>query len=162
LTAAWDTTLVSRLYPGGELERFLLERTHAGEPVGVTSPTVMEVVRGIQATALSKPRFAPALTWFIRLVFSDLVEILSLDRPAAILAGRLRAMHPAPPTGARRRGVKPEQRAAWVLDIQIAACAWTHGRQLATENRHDFETLRDLIAQLHPDVQPLVVSPPPI
>ncbi len=71
-------------------------------------------------------------------------------------------MQPAPPTGARRRGTKPEQRAGWVLDIQIAACAWTHGRQIATENRHDFEILRDLITKLYPDTPPLDVTPPPL
>lgn len=122
----------------------------------------MEVVRGLQATATDKPGIALALTWFIRLVASDLVEVLSLDRPAAIVAGRLRAMRPTPPTGTRRKGVKPEQRAGWVLDIQIAACAWTHGRQIVTENRHDFEALRDLIAKLYPDTPPLIVTPPPL
>jgi predicted nucleic acid-binding protein len=162
LTLAWDTTLVSRIYPGGALERHLLDRASADEPVAVTAPTVMEVVRGLQATAADKPVIALALTWFVRLVASDLVEVLSLDRPAAIVAGRLRAVQPTPPTGARRKGVKPEQRAGWVLDIQIAACAWTHGRQLATENRHDFEVLRDLIAKLYPGASPHVVAPPPL
>ncbi len=156
---AWDTTLVSRLYPGGTLERHMLECAHAGEPVAITAPTVMEVVQGIQATAARKPHIAPALAWFVRLVASDLVEILALDRPAAIVAGRLRATHPTPPTGTRRKGVKPEQRAGWVLDIQIAACVWTHGREIATENLRDFEVLRDLIAQIYPDTLPLVVTP---
>jgi predicted nucleic acid-binding protein len=140
----------------------MLECAHAGEPVAVTAPTVMEVVRGIQATAAGKPRIAAALAWFVGLVASDLVEILSLDRPSAIVAGRLRATQSTPPTGARRKGVKPEQRAVWVLDIQIAACAWTHGRELATENLHDFEVLRELIAKLYPDTPPLVVIPPPL
>jgi predicted nucleic acid-binding protein len=163
VTAAWDTTLVSRLYPGGALERALLERAHEGAPVAVTAPTVMEVVRGIQASAAENPRPigdqpAPGLQWFIGLLTSDLVEILPLDRPAAIVAGRLRARHPIPPTGARRKGVKPEQRAGWVLDIQIAACAWTHGHEIATENLHDFQTLRDLIAALYPNTSPLVVT----
>jgi predicted nucleic acid-binding protein len=162
LTLTWDTTLVSRIYPGGPLERHLLERANADEPISITAPTVMEVVRGLQATAASKPGIALALTWFVRLVASDLVEILSFDRPAAIVAGRVRAMQPTPPTGARRKGVKPEQRAAWVLDIQIAACAWTHGRQIATENRDDFAALRDLIAELYPDTPPLAVTPSPV
>jgi predicted nucleic acid-binding protein len=162
LTLAWDTTLVSRIYPGGALERHLLDLARADEPVAVTAPTVMEVVRGLQATGADKPRVASVLSWFVGLVASDLVEILTLDLPAAIVAGRLRAMHPTPPTGARRKGVKPEQRAGWVLDIQIAACAWTHGRHIATENHHDFETLRDLIAKLYPDSSPLVVSPSPL
>jgi predicted nucleic acid-binding protein len=153
---------VSRIYPGGPLERHLLDRANANEPVAITAPTVMEVVRGLHATAVSRPRIAPALTWFIGLVTSDLVEIISLDRPAAILAGRLRATQPTPPTGARRKGTKPEQRTAWVLDIQIAACAWTHGRRIATENRRDFEILRDLISKLYPDSPPLAVTQPPL
>jgi predicted nucleic acid-binding protein len=122
----------------------------------------MEVVRGLQAKAADKPTIALALTWFVGLIASDLVEILSLDRPAAIVAGRLRARQPTPPTGTRRKGVKPEQRAGWILDIQIAACAWTHGRQIATENRHDFEILRDLIAKLYPDASPLAVTLSPL
>ena len=166
MTRAWDTTVVSRIYPGGTLERHILDCAHADEPISITAPTVMEVVRGIQGKPPITPRLlddrlAPALAWFIRLFASDLVEILSLDRTAAIVAGQLRAMHPMPPTGARRKGVKPEQRAGWVLDIQIAACAWTHGHEIATENRRDFEALRDLIAQLYPDTSPLLVTPPP-
>jgi predicted nucleic acid-binding protein len=161
LTLVWDTTLVSRIYPGGPLERHLLDRASADEPVAITAPTVMEVVRGLQATA-GKPGIALALTWFVGLVASDLVEVLSLDRPAAIVAGRLRAVQPIPPTGSRRKGVKPEQRAGWVLDIQIAACAWSHGRQIATDNRHDFEALRDMIAKLYPGTSSLVVTPSPL
>ena len=145
----------------------MLECAHAGQPVAIAAPTVMEVVRGVQAIAAREPRpigdrLAPALAWLVRLVASDLVEILSLDRPSAILAGRLRATHPIPPTGVPRKGVKPEQRAGWVLDIQIAACAWTHGRDIATENRHDFEVLRGLIAQLYPNTTRLGVTPSPL
>jgi predicted nucleic acid-binding protein len=167
VTAAWDTTLVSRLYPGGTLERALLEHAYEGAPVAVTAPTVMEVVRGLQATAAENPRpirdrLARGLQWFIELATSDLVEILPFDRPASIVAGRLRGLHPIPPTGARRKGVKPEQRAGWVLDIQIATCAWTHGREIATENLGDFETLRDLITVLYPDASPLVITAPTI
>jgi predicted nucleic acid-binding protein len=162
LTLAWDTTLVSRIYPGAPLERHLLDQASAGEPVAITAPTVMEVVRGLQAGAVDKPGMALALRWFVGLVASGLVDVLSLDRTAAILAGRLRAMQRTPPTGTRRKGVKPEQRAGWVLDIQIAACAWVNGRQIATENRHDFEVLSDLIAKLYPDGSPLLVTPSPL
>jgi predicted nucleic acid-binding protein len=153
LTTAWDTTLVSRIYPDGPLERHLLERASEEAPIAVSAPTVMETVRGLYAT----PNMTAALRWFTTLMTSGLVEILALDRAAAILAGHLRALQPMPPTGARRKGTKPEQRAAWVLDIQIASCAWTHGRQIATENRHDFQTLSELIASLYPDAPPLAV-----
>jgi predicted nucleic acid-binding protein len=162
LTAVWDTTLVSRIYPGSSVELHLLDRASTGEPVTVTAPTVMEVVRGLQATVVDKPAMAAALTWFVGFVASGLVSVLPLDRPAAILAGRLRAMRPTPPTGARRKGVKPEQRVGWVFDIQIAACAWTHGYPIATENRSDFEALRDLISKLYPHTSPLVVTHSPI
>jgi predicted nucleic acid-binding protein len=37
-----------------------------------------------------------------------------------------------------------------VLDIQIAACVWTHGHEVATENCADFEALSRLIARLIP------------
>lgn len=162
MTIAWDTTLVSRIYPGGPLERHLLDRAGQDEPIAITAPTVMETVRGLQATATSKPKMAAALRWFTTVVASDLVEILALDRSAAILAGRLRALRPTPPTaGTRRKGTKPEQRAGWVLDIQIASCAWAHGRQIATENRHDFQALSELIATLYPDVPPLAVTGSP-
>jgi predicted nucleic acid-binding protein len=157
---AWDTTLVSRLHPGGASERRLLEHVAAGDPVAVTAPTAMEVATGIQAAGASDPRFRLMLSWFTRLLYSDLVEVLPLDRAAAIVAGRLRALHPTPPTGPRRKGTKPERRAGWALDIQIAACAWTHGYEIATENARDFEALRDLIAELYPEASPLVISTP--
>jgi predicted nucleic acid-binding protein len=137
-----------------------LGRSH--NRVSITAPTVSGVVRGLGATAASKPGIAPALSWFVGLVASDLLEVLSFDRPAAIVAGRLRAIQPTPPTGARRKGVMPEQRAAWVLDMQIAACAWTHGRQIATENRRYFEALSDIIARLYPDSPPLAVTHSPV
>jgi predicted nucleic acid-binding protein len=158
---AWDTTLVSRLYPGGPLEHSLLEHLDRDEPIAVAAPTAMEVVTGVQAAAGSDTRLTPVLTWLTQVLASGLVEVLALDRSAAILAGRLRALHPAPPTGARRKGAKPEHRAGWVLDIQIAACAWTHGRELVTENTRDFAVLRELIAGLYPNASPLTIAEPP-
>lgn len=140
----------------------MLDQASTGEPVAITAPTVMEVVRGLQAGAADRSGMAAALTWFVGLVASGLMDVLSLDRTAAILAGRLRAMQPTPPTGPRRMGVKPEQRVGWVFDIQIAACAWTRGHPIATENLRDFEALRDLIAKLYPDSPPLLVTPSPL
>lgn len=157
---AWDTTLVSRLYPGGPVERLLLEHARRDDVVGITAPTVMEVVRGLELTAVRRPSIARALAWFTRVVGSDLVEILPLDHWSAIVAGRVRALQPIPPTGTRRKGTKPEQRAGWILDIQIAACAWTHGRELTTENQGDFHTLSELVAQLYPGAPPLEVTQP--
>lgn len=158
----WDTTLVSRLHPGAPTERLLLERARDDGTIAIAAPTVMEVMRGLELTAARRPSMASALAWFTRLAASDLVEILPLDRWSAIVAGRMRALQPTPPTGARRKHSKPEQRAGWILDIQIAACAWAHGRSLATENQRDFQALRELVARLYPDASPLEVLHPPL
>lgn len=158
MSETWDTTLLSRVHPGGELEQELLLRAREDDHIAVTAPTLMEITRGLDARAQQDPRMAQALAWFVRLAASGLFETLPLDRPAAILAGRLRALRPLPPTGSRRRdGTKPDQRAGWVLDIQIAACAWVNGRAVVTENTRDFEALRDAISELHPSYSPLVV-----
>lgn len=157
----WDTTRISRVHPGSALEQALLERARDDDPIAVTAPTIMEVTRGLQTGAAREPRFANALAWFVTLTASGLFETLPLDRASAILAGRLRALRPVPPTvTGRRAGTKPDQRAGWVLDIQIAACAWTHGRDVVTDNVRDFEALRELISQLHPAQSPLVVRAP--
>jgi predicted nucleic acid-binding protein len=129
--------------------------------VTLTAPTVLEVTHGLARAADRSPTMHAALRWFTRLVGSDLVTTLALDAAAALVAGRLRAAHPTPPTGARRAGTRPDQRAGWVLDLQIAACAWTHGHALATDNRRDFDVIAGLIAGLYPRVASLTVAEPP-
>jgi predicted nucleic acid-binding protein len=121
----------------------------------------MEATRGYQARATTNQRAAATLGWLTELTSTGLLEVLPFDRAAATVAGRIRALHPVAPSGVRRKGAKPEQRAGWVMDIQIAACTWTHGRDLATENRRDFERLRDLIAEIYPESPPLVLADPP-
>jgi predicted nucleic acid-binding protein len=70
-------------------------------------------------------------------------------------------MQPTPPTGLRRAGTKPEQRAGWLLDLQIAACAWAHGHAVATDNRRDFDAISDLLGALYPTVPALDVIDAP-
>lgn len=162
MTVAWDTTIASRLYADAGLEQHALARASAGDPIALAAPTVMEVLRGLHARAAdSDGRSARTIRWFKGLLSSDLLDVLPFDRHAAALAGHLRALHPLPPTGASRRATKPDQRASWVLDIQIAACAWTHGREIVTDNVRDFEQLRDLIAELYPGASPLAVTAAP-
>ena len=55
----------------------------------------------------------------------------------------------------------PEQRAGWVLDLEIGACAWVHGRALATNNVRDFSAISDLTAALFPTVPALEVIAAP-
>lgn len=161
MSVVWDTTRLSRVHPGSALERELWAHARDDDHVAVTAPTIMEVTRGLAARAASEElRWQQALRWFGSLTSSGLVAVLPLDRHAATLAGRLRALRPLPPATARRRaGTRPEQRAGWVLDIQIAACAWRHGAPVVTENVRDFEALRDAIAALLPGQSPLVVRP---
>lgn len=151
----WDTTLVARLQPGSATEQELVRLAQAGTPVAIAEPTVMEIVQGLQAAAATRPAMAPVLEWFVGVVCSELLEVLPLDGEAAVVAGRLRALHPdrAAAGGKGSRG-----RAGWRLDTQIAACAWVHGHALATENTGDFLLLRDRIAALYPGASPLVVT----
>ncbi|MCW3041380.1 MAG: hypothetical protein JWM31_3285 [Solirubrobacterales bacterium] len=153
----WDTTLVARLSPGGALEDELVRQAAAGAPVAIAEPTVMEIVQGLQAgVAAGRPGLQGALSWFVGLICGEHVEVLPLDREAAIVAGRLRALHPAaPPEAGHARG---RTRAGWRLDEQIAACAWVHGRTLATDNPRDFQLLAGLIAGLYPHASPLAVT----
>jgi predicted nucleic acid-binding protein len=146
------------LYPGNVWEQHLLERAAAGDPIALTAPGVMEIAYGLARTPATR---SGALAWFTRLAVSSLVTVLPLDAAAGVLAGRLRAAQPTPPTGVRRTGTKPGQRAGWVLDLQIAACAWAHGRRLATHNRRDFDVIAALIKAMYPAVPALDVVDPP-
>lgn len=92
--------------------------------------------------------------------------LFGLASEAALLAGRLRAMLPIPPTGptsrsARERGTKPERRVAWIADIQIAATAWLAGEAVCTADQGHFEALGEAIAKLFPGERKLQVLPPP-
>ncbi len=49
-----------------------------------------------------------------------------------------------------------------MLDILIAATAWSVGYGITTRYRSDFEELRNLIEELHPGVAPLAVMDPPV
>jgi predicted nucleic acid-binding protein len=148
--------------PGNDHELRLLERAGAGDPIAFTAPTIMEIAHGLAKAAQRDETFRPARAWFTRLITSDLVAVHHLDRHGALVAGRLRAAHPLPPTGGpTRRATKPDQRAAWVLDIQIAACAWSAGAWLRTDNRHDFEVLSRLLSELYPGTTPLRVEGAP-
>lgn len=98
------------------------------------------------------------LRWFGGLFRDPLTIVVPFDRRAAELAGQLLARHPHPPTGNHRRdGTRAQQRAAWVLDVQIAACSYAGGYGVLTENVGDFAVLRDAISRLLPGVAPLTI-----
>lgn len=150
----WDTTVVSRVAPTDRHHGLLAARIAGNVRFSLTAPTVQEVIRG----AATEPA---ALRWYGALLGNPLLDVLVLDADAADLAGRLQASLPHPPATARRRsGHRTQQRLGWLMDIQIAACAYTNGYAITTENRHDFEVLRDLIATLDPVAPPLAVREP--
>ena len=130
--------------------------------MALTAPGVLEISYGLARAAPSWASADAGLAWFTRLATSDLVVTLPLDAVGAVVAGRVRAAQPTPPTGGQRRaGTKPEQRAGWILDLQIAACAWAHGRAVVTANRRVFAVISVLIAALYPATPPLEVLDAP-
>jgi predicted nucleic acid-binding protein len=156
---AWDTSVVSRIGIGERHAQLLDAHRRAGLPVPIPTPVVQEIVRGLARPAAHNPRASARLRWFGLLFRDPLADLVSFDRTAAQLAGRLLACQPHPPTrDRRRRGTRPQQRAAWALDVQIAACAFAGGYGVLTENVDDFGVLRDTIAALLPDISPLTVK----
>lgn len=158
----WDTSVASQLHPGARYAKLLTAVAQSDAPIMVTAPTVVEVTYGFARQVSAKPAAARDLAWYRTLFAGPFARVLPLDAPASILAGEIRARHSLPPAVARSDArTKPDRRVAWVLDILIAATAWTAGYGIAARNRSDFEVLRDLIEELYPGVTPLVVVDPP-
>lgn len=144
---AWDTTLVSRLRPDSPALAHVETCARDRRPVRVPSAVLTEAAYGLQRAAERDPKFGAQLEWLHDLARGPEIEVLALDGDAGVLAGRLRALQPYPPgRGSRDERTKPERRAAWLLDLQIAATAWTAGCDLATENRRDFELIARLLS----------------
>jgi predicted nucleic acid-binding protein len=163
VTAAWDTTLASRIHPDAPVLRHLFDRALADDRVRLAAPAVLEVAYGYQRKAPSDARFGVLLRWFTRLVAGTTVEVVPLDARAAVIAGRLRGVAPHPPPKRRAdRRSKTMRQAAWVMDIQVAATAFAAGVDVATANRADFERLGELLAELYPDAPRLAVVDPPL
>jgi predicted nucleic acid-binding protein len=165
--AVWDTSVASGLHPESSLYELASEAALADEPIRLAAPTVHEIGFGLQRRAEADARFATLLRWFTGLLDAGVVEALPLSWEAALLAGRLRAKQPTPPTGGhgsrkgRSRDPKPERRVAWIADIQIAATAWLAGEDVCTADRDHFVALSETIADLFPDEDRLQIHPPP-
>lgn len=147
----WDTSVASGLRPDSSLFELATEAALAGEPVRIAAPTVAEIFFGLEQCSKDE-RFVEALRWFIEIINAELLEVLPVTPETAMLAGRLRAIHPVAPTSRRRADnrSKPERRVAWVADIQIAACAWLQGEGVCTADKGHFEILGEAISQLFP------------
>jgi predicted nucleic acid-binding protein len=162
--AAWETTLVSHLRPGSEAHEHCVDRAAQGDEVAVAAGALLETAYGYELERERRPEFADFLRWLEHEVAGErLCAVIRMDGRAALVAGRLRARAPHPPARAKGdRRTKARRRAAWHLDLQIAATCWAAGFDVATENRRDFERIADLIAELAPDAPRLAVVGPPI
>jgi len=161
--AVWDTSVASGLRPEGALFDLAHAAALAGEPIRLAAPTVAEISYGLGRRS-DEERFENALRWFAEILRAGLVEVIPVTREAALLSGRLRVLHPAPPAAGRRRSdprPKPERRVAWVADIQIAACAWLNGQAVCTADQGHFALLGEAIAELFPAHGRLEVLPAP-
>lgn len=156
MPALWDTTLASRLQPRSAVLDYVRARAADGRPVRVASPSVLEIAYGYQRMVDGDPRYRVLLEWFTELLAQDALAVIALDGRAALVAGRLRAAAPYPPARRDRRS-KSMRQAAWLMDIQIAATAFAAGLDVATENRSDFELLRDALASLFPGAPAIAV-----
>lgn len=158
----WDTSVASGLHPEEPLFELVGDAALSDDPVLVAAPTVAEISYGLQRKAKDE-RFEAMLEWFSEIFAARVLRVLPLTYEAALLAGRVRALHPTPPSG-RGKGdgrSKPDRRVAWVADIQIATSAWLAGEPLCTRDRGHFEFLRSAIADLHPNEGELELLPAP-
>jgi predicted nucleic acid-binding protein len=153
--------MASRLHPHGDVLGYVVDRAAEGMPVRVAAPAVLEIAYGYQRMARTDKRYADLLAWFTRVLASDTFAVVALDGRAALIAGRLRGLLPHPPARRDLRS-KTMRQASWLLDIEIAATAFAAGLDVATENRADFEILRDTLVELFPDAPPLTVFGGPL
>jgi predicted nucleic acid-binding protein len=158
----WDTSVASRLHPSGALLDHALDRHAEGAPVRVAAPAVLEMAYGYGRMALTDRRFVALSAWLTRLIDDDTLTVVAFDGRAALVAGRLRALHPHPPARRGDKRSKTMRQAAWLLDIQIAATAFAAGLDVATENRADFELLGEQLVALFPAAPPLAVFDGPL
>lgn len=160
----WDTSVASALRPEGKLFEIAAAAALGEDPIRLAAPSVAEISYGLQRRSEDE-RFASALGWFTNVLGSGLLEVLPVTREAALLAGRLRALHPMPPRSADRRRSdprsKPERRVAWIADIQIASCAWLQGQAVCTADQGHFSILSRGIGELFPEEGRLDVLPAP-
>ena len=88
-------------------------------------------------------------------------EALAFDERSADIAGALRAHMPTPPPGPRQRQrrSKAADRVAWIMDIQTAATAFSHGYDLFSADAHH-QIIAEQLAVLAPGAPPLLIRAP--
>ena len=162
MPAAWDTTTAARLRPESPVLDHARERRQAGDPIAFTATTLKEISHGLHKAVTAGTQGAGAqLRWLRDQIDAGLIDVLAFDNRAADVAGALRAAIPTPPSSRRPRDrSKPENRVAWILDIQIAATVFVHGYDLLTTDAHH-TVLATQLATLAPAAPTLHIHPPP-
>ncbi len=163
MPVAWDTTTAARLRPDSPIFDHTRDRRQTGDPIAFTATTLKEISHGLRKAAAAGGHAASAqLQWLRDQIDAGLVEVLPFDDRAAEIAGALRATIPTPPSTLRRPRdrSKPDNRVAWILDIQIAATAFAHGYDLLTTDAHH-TIIATQLATLAPTAPALRIHPPP-
>jgi predicted nucleic acid-binding protein len=163
MPVVWDTTTAARLRPGSPVLDHAQDRRRTGNPIAFTATTLKEIAYGLLKAAASGRQAAGAqLRWLRDQIDAGLVEVLAFDDRAAEIAGALRADMPTPPTTVKRSRsrAKPDNRVAWILDIQIAATVFAHGYDLLTADTHH-SVIATRLAVLAPSAPALRIQPPP-
>lgn len=163
MPVAWDTTTAARLRPDSPVFDHALDRRREGNAVAFTATTLKEISYGLHKAATAGRQAASAQgRWLRDQIEGGLVEILPFDDRAAEIAGALRAAIPAPPStpGRPRNRSKPDNRVALILDIQIAATAFTRGYDLLTTDPHH-SIIAAQLAMLAPTAPSLRIHAPP-
>lgn len=163
MPVAWDTTTAARLRPDSPMLDHARDRRQAGDPIAFTATTLKEISHGLHKAATASRHAAGAqLRWLRNQIDAGLIDVLPFEHRAADIAGALRAASPTPPSTIRRpRGrSKPDNRVAWILDIQIAATTYAHGYDLVTAGAHH-ALIATQLATLAPTAPALRIHPPP-
>ncbi len=163
MPAAWDTTTAARLRPDSPVLDHVQDRRRTGDTIAFTATTLKEICYGLHKASTAGTQAAGAqLRWLRDQIDAGLIDVLPFDDRAADIAGALRAAIPTPPSTLRRPRdrSKPDNRVAWILDIQIAATVFTHGYDLLTADAHH-SIIAAQLATLAPTAPALRIHPPP-
>jgi predicted nucleic acid-binding protein len=163
MPVAWDTTTAARLRPDSPALDHAQGRLQAGDPIAFTATTLKEISYGLhKATAAGRQAAGAQLRWLRDQIDAGLIEVLAFDDRAADIAGALRAAIPTPPSTLKRPRdrSKPDNRVAWILDIQIAATVFAHGYDLLTADTHH-SIIATQLAVFAPTAPSLHIDTPP-